>query len=367
MKGTVYLEDGSVFKGTGFGADGTRVGEIVFNTAMTGYQKSLTDPSYCEQILTMTYPLIGNYGINATDNESEKIHAYGLIARDICFRPSNWKCVMNIDEWLKQQNVPGVYNVDTREITMHIRSGGSQKCVITTEDMTVAEMRKLCEETVLPTDQMKRAGMNRVIEMKAKGEAKFHVAVLDLGIKRSILNEFQNRGCDLTVFPYGTTAEEIMASNPSGIFLSNGPGDPMSAPEAIKCVNHLTRQCHYGPDQVPIMGICMGHQLLALAAGGSTYKMKYGHHGVNHGVFDKTTGRSYITSQNHSYCVKVETAILRGLDVTHLNLNDGTVEGLQSINKPIFSVQFHPESSPGPNDTGYLFDKFVGLMKGGRL
>ena len=366
MKGTVYFEDGTVFRGKGFGYEGTKVGEIVFNTAMTGYQKTLTDPSYSGQIITMTYPLTGNYGINDTDYEPEKIHAFGLVAKDVCFKPSNWRCVKTIDQWLKEQEVPGVYDVDTREITMKIREKGCMKVVITTENVPLAKLKEMCDAAELPTDQMKYAGTREVVKMKAENP-KFNVAVLDMGVKRSILKELVKRGCNLTIFPYGTKAKTILAMKPDGVFLTNGPGDPESAEENIIVIEKLVTNSNYGPDQMPIFGICMGHQLLALAAGGHTYKLKYGHRGVNHGVFDKVTGRSYITSQNHSYCVDAGSVILKGMDITHLNLNDGSVEGMQSIDKPVFSVQFHPESNPGPNDTGYLFDKFIDLMEGGRL
>ena len=366
MKGIIYLEDGTVYKGKGFGASATRVGELVFNTAMAGYQKTLTDPSYSEQILTMTYPLIGNYGINDTDYESDKIYAFGLIVKDVCFRPSNWKCEKNIDMWLKEMNVPGVYDVDTREITRKIRNSGNQKCVITTEDLTIDEIKKLCEETELRGDQMKDAGVKEITEMPSK-DHKYKVAVIDLGIKRSILKELNARGCDLTIFPYGTKAKTILNMKPDGVFVSNGPGDPEAAKEEIIVVEKLITNSNYGPDQMPVFGICMGHQIIALSQGGKTYKLQYGHRGINHGVFDKKTGRSYITSQNHGYAVSADSVVLHGLDVTHLNLNDGTVEGMEHISKPVFSVQFHPESNPGPHDTGYLFDKFIDLMKGGRL
>jgi carbamoyl-phosphate synthase small subunit len=366
MKGVIYLEDGTVYKGRGFGWTGTKVGELVFNTAMTGYQKTLTDPSYSEQIITMTYPLIGNYGINDTDYESDHIYAFGLVVKDVCFHPSNWKCKMTIDEWLKQQKVPGVYEVDTREITMKIREHGSMKCVISTEGLPLSQLKKLCDETELRTDQMKDAGTDHVIEWEAENP-QFHVAVMDLGCKRSILKELHNRNCSLTIFPYGTKAKTILAAHPDGVFITNGPGDPESATEDIIVTEKLITNSNYGENQMPIMGICMGHQLIALASGGKTYKLKYGHRGVNHGVFDKKTGRSYITSQNHDYAVDSNSVVLKGLDITHLNLNDGTVEGMQHIRKPVFSVQFHPESNPGPNDTGYLFDQFIDLMKGGKL
>ncbi|MGN0659473.1 MAG: glutamine-hydrolyzing carbamoyl-phosphate synthase small subunit [Emergencia sp.] len=366
MKGIIYLEDGTIYKGKGFGAEATRVGELVFNTAMTGYQKTLTDPSYKEQIITMTYPLLGNYGVNETDYESEQIHAFGVVCQDVCFSPSNWKSVMNIDQWLKEQKVPGVYDVDTREITRKLRRTGNQKCVITTENLSMDAIRRICMAETLNTDQMKTAGVRETVTWE-KPENSFNVAVLDFGVKRSILQELFDRGCNLTIYPYGTKARTILAAQPDGVFLTNGPGDPESAQEAVTIIEKLITNSSYGPKQMPIFGICMGHQLIALACGGSTYKLKYGHRGCNHGVFDKDTGRSYITSQNHGYAVRAESIVLKGLEVTHLNLNDGTVEGMAHLSKPVFSVQFHPESSPGPCDTGYLFDKFIHLMKGGRL
>lgn len=366
MKGLIFLEDGSIYKGKGFGAETTRVGELVFNTAMTGYQKTLTDPSYSEQIITFTYPLLGNYGVNSTDFESDRIHAFGVLAQDVCFAPSNWRSEKTLDQWLAEQNVPGIYGIDTREITRRLRKSGSQKCVISTENLSMDAVRRIAAAETLCSDQMKSAGVKAVTERKSPG-SRLHVAVLDLGVKESILAELEARGCDLTIYPYGTKAKTILAAKPDGVFLTNGPGDPEAAGEAITVVEKLITNSNYGLDQMPIFGICMGHQLIALACGGRTYKMKYGHRGCNHGVLDKDTGRSYITSQNHGYAVQAESIMLKGLEVTHLNLNDGTVEGMAHLSKPVFSVQFHPESNPGPNDTGYLFDKFIDLMKGGRL
>lgn len=366
MNGIVYLEDGTLYKGAGFGAKATRVGELVFNTAMTGYQKTLTDPSYKEQVLTMTYPLIGNYGVNDVDFESDRIHAFGVIANDVCFRPSNWRCVKDIDTWLREQDVPGVYKVDTREITRKIRNGGNQKCVITTEDLTLDQIKEICRTSELRGDQMKDAGVSEITQMKAE-DPKFNVAVIDLGVKRSILKELLNRGCNLTLYPYGTKAKTILNAKPDGVFITNGPGDPSCAMDEVKIIEKLITNSNYGPDQMPIFGICMGHQLIALACGGKTFKLKYGHRGCNHGVFDKNTGRSFITSQNHGYAVQPESIILHGLELTQINLNDGTVEGMEHISKPVFSLQFHPESNPGPNDTGFMFDKFIKLMEGGRL
>ena len=364
MEGLIYLEDGTVFKGIGFGARGTAVGELVFNTSMTGYQKILTDPSYMGQIITMTYPLIGNYGVSDIDNESDGIHAFGLVIKDLCDMPSNSNSVMSLDQWLREQNVPGVFGVDTRQITKKIRKFGTVKCLISTEDISIAEAKELCSKGELRGDWMKEASTKEkyVLEPTAVTEEKpYEVAVLDFGVKTNILRCLQVRNCRLTVYPYGTPAAEILQENPDGIFLTNGPGDPEEAKEAIEEVHNLIRT-----SEVPMFGICMGHQILALALGGKTYKLKYGHRGGNHGVYDKETKRSYITSQNHGYAVQHESIILKGMEVTHLNLNDGTVEGMEHRDLPIFSVQFHPEASPGPDDNAYLFDKFINRMKGDR-
>ena len=365
-EGLIYLEDGTVLKGRGFGFKGTAVGELVFNTAMTGYQEILTDPSYKGQIINMTYPLIGNYGISEIDNESEKIHAFGLVVKDLCDTPSNSNSVMTIDKWLRDMEVPGVYGVDTRQITKKIRSKGTVKCVISTEGISISEAAAICDKAQLRGDWMKEVAVKEktVLEPLAdqllpgsEGEP-FDVAVIDFGVKGNILTCLRRRNCRLTVYPYGTPAANILASDPDGIFLTNGPGDPEEAVEAIEEVRNLIRL-----SEIPMFGICMGHQILAIALGGKTYKLKYGHRGGNHGVFDKNTKRSYITSQNHGYAVQYESIILKGMEITHLNLNDGTVEGMEHRDLPIFSVQFHPEASPGPNDTGYLFDKFTGMMK----
>lgn len=364
MEGLIYLEDGTVFKGIGFGARGTAVGELVFNTSMTGYQKIFTDPSYKGQIITMTYPLIGNYGVSDIDNESDGIHAFGLVIKDLCDMPSNSNSVMSLDQWLREQKVPGVFGVDTRQITKKIRKFGTVKCLISTEDISIAEAKELCSKGELRGDWMKEASTKEkyVLEPTAVTEEKpYEVAVLDFGVKTNILRCLQVRNCRLTVYPYGTPAAEILQENPDGIFLTNGPGDPEEAKEAIEEVHNLIRT-----SEVPMFGICMGHQILALALGGKTYKLKYGHRGGNHGVYDKETKRSYITSQNHGYAVQHESIILKGMEVTHLNLNDGTVEGMEHRDLPIFSVQFHPEASPGPDDNAYLFDKFINRMKGDR-
>ena len=361
MEGLIYLEDGTVFKGKGFGFKGTAVGELVFNTSMTGYQEILTDPSYKGQIITMTYPLIGNYGISEHDNESEEIHAFGLVIKDLCDAPSNSNCIMTLDQWLADQEIPGVYGVDTRQITKKIRKNGTVKCLISTEGISISEAREKCMAGTLRGDWMKEVSVKEKTLLGSTVETDdkpYKVAVLDYGVKRHILKYLRERNCDLTVYPYGTAAEDILADSPDGIFLTNGPGDPEEAVEAIEEIRKLISR-----SEIPMFGICMGHQLLALALGGRIYKLKYGHRGGNHGVYDKDTKRSCITSQNHGYAVKHESIILKGMEVTHLNLNDGTVEGMEHRDLPIFSVQFHPEASPGPNDSGYLFDKFIGMMK----
>ena len=361
MEGLIYLEDGTVFKGKGFGFKGTAVGELVFNTSMTGYQEILTDPSYKGQIITMTYPLIGNYGISEHDNESEGIHAFGLVIKDLCDAPSNSNCIMTLDQWLADQEIPGVYGVDTRQITKKIRKNGTVKCLISTEGISISEAREKCMAGTLRGDWMKEVSVKEKTLLGSTAETDdkpYKVAVLDYGVKRHILKYLRERNCDLTVYPYGTAAEDILADSPDGIFLTTGPGDPEEAVEAIEEIRKLISR-----SEIPMFGICMGHQLLALALGGRTYKLKYGHRGGNHGVYDKDTKRSCITSQNHGYAVKHESIILKGMEVTHLNLNDGTVEGMEHRDLPIFSVQFHPEASPGPNDSGYLFDKFIGMMK----
>ncbi|MDR0425430.1 MAG: glutamine-hydrolyzing carbamoyl-phosphate synthase small subunit [Clostridiales Family XIII bacterium] len=356
MNGILYLEDGTVFAGKGFGARATNVGELVFNTSMTGYQKILTDPSYKGQIINMTYPLIGNYGVNEIDYESGRIHAFGLIAKDIAFHPSNNKSVMTIDEWLRIQGVPGVWNVDTRMITKKVRDEGTVKAVVSTEGISVDEAKRLCRQTSLRQDWMKEAGTAELIHRPGPG---FKVAVIDFGIKASILKALSAKGCDLHIFPYGSKAQEIMAISPDGVFLSNGPADPEEATKGIEAARALI-------GKVPMFGVCMGHQILAHAFGGKTYKMKYGHRGGNHGVIELETGRSAITSQNHGFAVDGGSVSRSGMVITHRNLNDETVEGMRHASLPIFSVQFHPEASPGPNDSGHLFDRFMELMKGGR-
>jgi carbamoyl-phosphate synthase small subunit len=302
----------------------------------------------------MTYPLIGNYGVNEIDYESGRIHAFGLIAKDIAFHPSNNKSVMTIDEWLRIQGIPGVWTVDTRMITKKVRDEGTVKAVVSTEGISVDEAKRLCKQASLRQDWMKEAGTAEFVHMPGPG---FKVAVMDFGIKTSILKSLAAKGCDLHIFPYGSSAQEIMDISPDGVFLSNGPADPEVATKGIEAARALI-------GKAPMFGVCMGHQILAHAFGGKTYKMKYGHRGGNHGVIELETGRSAITSQNHGFAVDGESVARRGMVITHRNLNDETVEGMRHESLPIFSVQFHPEASPGPNDSGHLFDRFMELMKG---
>ncbi len=365
MKGKLYLADGTFYEGEGFGAEATCVGELVFNTSMTGYQKILTDPSYCGQIITMTYPLIGNYGINGEDNQSDKIYASGLVVKEACASPSNYRLEKSLEAWLKEMGIPGIANIDTRQLTKRIRKHGTVKCVISTEDKSLAQLAKLCEESSLRADYMKEASWAeaKYPDYESCPDGKYRVAVLDFGIKKSILDDLEACGCAIKIFPYGFSAEEVLASKPDGVFLSNGPGDPAQAREAIAEVKKLMRASRADGKALPMFGICLGHQILALAAGGETYKLRYGHRGGNHGVYNKETDRSYITSQNHGYAVKAESMILKNMDVTEINLNDKTVEGMKHRQRPIFSVQYHPEASPGPCDSKYLFEKFTELMK----
>lgn len=357
MKGIIYLEDGTTFLGKGFGKKGTAVGELVFNTSMTGYQEILTDPSYAGQVITMTYPLIGNYGINSFDEESDKIHAKGLIVKSFEDQPSNYLCEGTLDEMLIKMNTVGVYDVDTRSITKKIRDKGAVKCVISNEELSIGELQAYLDSEELRDDWMKIAGTQEVIQIPGSGPS---VAVLDYGIKSNIIRNLKARDVNITVFPYHATYDEIMASNPDGIFISNGPGDPKAATEGIEVVKALI-------GKKPIFGICMGHQILALALGADTYKMKFGHRGGNHGVYDITRDRAYITSQNHGYAVCAESLDKDILEVTHINLNDETIEGMRHKTLPVFSVQFHPEGSPGPKDSTYLFDQFISEIKGAKV
>jgi carbamoyl-phosphate synthase small subunit len=353
MKGKLILEDGSVFYGTLVG-DSTAVGEVVFNTGMTGYQEILTDPSYCGQIVALTYPLIGNYGVAELFQQSRKSFVRGFIISELCEEPSNYQCENTLIQYLTENEIPCIYGVDTRAITRRIRSNGTMKGVIVPEDASEEVVKKYFD-LVPVMKEVQEVTTPEVYVMENSGP---HIVVMDFGIKRNILNSLHNLGCKLTILPADATSEEILKLNPDGIFLSNGPGDPKDVPYAIETIKELI-------GKKPIFGICLGHQLIALALGADTYKMKFGHRGSNQPVKNLLTARVHITSQNHGYAV--EESSLKNIDVliTHRSVNDNTVEGMRHKELPVFSVQYHPEASPGPDDNTYLFDEFMALLPKG--
>jgi carbamoyl-phosphate synthase small subunit len=356
MIGKLVLEDGSVLTGKARGAQGCATGEVVFNTGMTGFQEILTDPSYCGQIITMTYPLIGNYGIAPVANESRRPYARGFILRELCNRPSHWRAEQSLDSFLKQHNVICLEGVDTRSLTRRIRQYGTMKGIICSDATSEEELRDKMRQGVGDVPELVReVSTPSAYRLEGPGP---RVVVMDFGCKENILRSLRGCGCDLIVVPAWTGAEEILAYNPEGIFLSNGPGDPKDVPYALETIKQLI-------GKKPIFGICLGHQLLALAFGADTYKLKFGHRGANHPVKDLINGRVYITSQNHGYNVAEKTMDSCDLVVTHRGLNDDTVEGMRHRTLPIFSVQYHPEAAPGPQENAYLFGKFMELMAGG--
>ena len=352
-KGYLILQDGRVFEGVRFGAETDTVGELVFTTGMCGYIETLTDPSYAGQIVMQTYPLIGNYGIIREDFEGACC-VRGYVVREWCDAPSNFRTDCNLDTFLKEQGVPGLYGVDTRELTRIIREHGVMNAAIC--DEVPADLTPI--ETYAVTGVVEAVSCREASLHPAEGEERFRVSLLDYGAKRNIVRELQKRGCTVTVLPATTSAEEILAADPNGVMLSNGPGDPAENVYQIEQIRKLL-------GKVPKFGICLGHQLTALAAGGSTYKLKYGHRGVNQPVRDVEGVRTYITSQNHGYAVDSDTVKLGR--VRFANANDGTCEGIDYPELKAFTVQFHPEACTGPKDTSFLFDRFVDLMKGGEL
>lgn len=351
MKGRLILENGMIFEGQCFGMVANTTGEVVFNTGMTGYQEILTDPSYYGQIVTMTYPLIGNYGINLDDMQSSSPKVKGFIVRELCNVPNNFRCEIDLDVYLKKNNIVGIEGIDTRQLTKIIRNSGTMKGIITACDLSTDEIEK----------QFNSFSNNTAVDMVTTkkiytvGNGEIKVGVLDFGIKKNILSSFAERGCTMTVFPAHTSSEELLKYDFDGIFLSNGPGDPADIPDVIENVNKLI-------GKVPIAGICLGIQIIALAQGAKTEKMKYGHRGSNHPVKDLITKKVTITSQNHGYVVNKES-LTADLEITHLNINDGTIEGLKHKTLPVMGVQYHPEACPGPHDSFIIFDDFIRMFK----
>ena len=350
-KGYLILQDGQVFEGVRFGAETDTVGELVFTTGMCGYVETLTDPSYAGQIVMQTYPLIGNYGIIREDFEGACC-VKGYVVREYCDTPSNFRTDCDLDTYLKEQGVPGLCGVDTRELTRIIREHGVMNATIC--DEIPADLTPVASYAV--TGVVEAVSCKEPDRYQAEGEERFRVSLLDYGAKRNIVRELQKRGCTVTVLPASTSAEDVLAADPDGIMLSNGPGDPAENVYQIEQIRKLL-------GRMPMFGICLGHQLTALAAGGSTYKLKYGHRGVNQPVRDLNGVRTYITSQNHGYAVDGDTVKLG--KVRFVNANDGTCEGIDYPDLRAFTVQFHPEACTGPKDTSFLFDQFVALMKGG--
>ncbi|MCL1149629.1 glutamine-hydrolyzing carbamoyl-phosphate synthase small subunit [Shewanella ulleungensis] len=368
----LVLEDGTVFSGTSIGATGVSVGEVVFNTSMTGYQEILTDPSYSRQIVTLTYPHIGNTGTNDEDTESDSVHACGLIIRDLPLMASNFRNTQSLSDYLKANNVVGIADIDTRKLTRILREKGAQAGCIMVGDLD--EAKALAEAKAFPglkgMDLAKEVTTDKAYQWRngswklvgglpsdtPESELKYKVVAYDYGVKRNILRMLVDRGCDVTVVPAKTSAAEVLAMNPDGVFLSNGPGDPEPCDYAIEAIQQILKT------DVPVFGICLGHQLLALASGAKTLKMKFGHHGANHPVSNIEKGNVMITSQNHGFAAD-ESTLPTNIKVTHKSLFDGSLQGIHLTDKPAFSFQGHPEASPGPNDAAPLFDHFIELIE----
>ena len=351
----LVFADGTEYYGYGFGCDCDRVCEMVFNTSPVGYQEIISDPSYTYQAVVMTYPLIGNYGIADEDFETKIPTVGGLIVREYNDSPSNFRCTKTLSEVMEEYKIPGISGVDTRKLTRSIRDRGTRRALITSASTPVGEALEVLEAVKAPRDAVSRVSCRKRWYARTSGAA-YSVVAVDFGIKLNIIRSLNRRGCNVTVVSYDTPAEEIIKMRPDGVFLSNGPGDPQDVPGAVELINMLK-------GRYPMFGICLGHQLIGLACGAETYKLKFGHRGGNHPVKNLTNGRVEITSQNHSYAVNRDSLSGTGLEITHINLLDNTVEGMECAADRVFSVQYHPESAPGPQDSAYLFDKFVSLMK----
>lgn len=357
-RAVLILEDGRAFHGRSFGAEGTSLGEMVFNTSMTGYQEILTDPSYAGQIVCMTYPHIGNYGVNEEDAESRRPWVEGFVVREASRIASNWRSTETLDSYLKRHEIVGIEHIDTRALVRHIRDKGAMRAAVSSTDLN----EKSLLEKVLSSPEMKNRELASAVTIEesfdfpAETEEKFHVVAYDFGVKTNSLREFSRFGCKITVVPAETSADEVLKMKPDGIFLSNGPGDPASMKAVVAEIKKLTEK------NVPMFGICLGHQILGQVFGGETYKLKFGHRGGNQPIKDLTTGKIEIAAHNHGFAVSSEN--LPGeIEITHINLNDHTVAGLRHKTLPVFSVQYHPESAPGPHDSEYLFKRFIDLMQ----
>ena len=356
MEAILVLEDGKVFKGKSFGAIGERFGEVVFNTSMTGYQEIITDPSYKGQIVTMTYPLIGNYGVNEEDIESRKPWLQGFVVKELSAIRSNWRSTMSLDDYFKKHSVVGIQGIDTRALTRHLRIQGAMQGVISTEDSDVKSLVKKIKASphLSGIDLVKEVTCEKAYDWNKKG--KYKVVVLDCGVKFNILRNLDKAGCRVKVVPANTAASQVLKFKPDGVLFSNGPGDPAAVTYAIEAARQLL-------GKIPIFGICLGQQILGLALGAKTYKLKFGHHGGNHPVKDLKTARVAITAQNHGFNVNMKTMPMKDTVTTHMNLYDNTVEGMENKKLKMFCVQYHPEAGPGPHDAQYLFKKFTDLMR----
>jgi carbamoyl-phosphate synthase small subunit len=354
----LVLEDGRTFEGVSFGADGEAFGEMVFNTSMSGYQEILTDPSYAGQIVAMTYPLIGNYGVNEEDVESRRPWVEGFVVREASRIRSNFRSTTSLQDYLKANNIVGIEHIDTRALVRHIRDKGAMRAGISTIDIDAASLlKKVLDEPEMENRELASSVTSgSEYEYAAQGEERFHIVAYDFGVKTNSLREFAKFGCRVTVVPAATSAEEVLRLKPDGVFLSNGPGDPASMTAVVEEIKKLTAS------ETPMFGICLGHQLLGEAFGGATYKLKFGHRGGNQPIKDLTTGKIEIAAHNHGFAVKADS-LPADVEVTHVNLNDETVAGLRHKTLPVFSVQYHPESAPGPHDSEYLFERFIEAME----